>query len=225
MWGVYTPSWPELIIVAGSFGFFCQFFLIFLKLFPVVAIAEVKEIEIHERAHAEVGTLMPTLLGVFDRPDQIAAAARRLRDRGYDDLETYSPAPFPEVDDAVIEKPSRVRLFTLIGGLTGVVTGYALTLWMANNWPIMVGGKPFSSVTPYTIIAFELTILFGVLMTVLGLFVVRQAAHSFKLDAGLQPALLRRGVRARGALPERDVAEIDGLLRAHHATEVSLVEA
>ncbi len=55
MWGVYTPSWPELIIVAGSFGFFCQFFLIFLKLFPVVAIAEVKEIEIHAKAHAEVG--------------------------------------------------------------------------------------------------------------------------------------------------------------------------
>ena len=51
VWGVYTPSWPELVIVAGSFGFFCQFFLIFLKLFPIVAIAEVKEIEIHAKAH------------------------------------------------------------------------------------------------------------------------------------------------------------------------------
>ena len=30
-------------------AFFCQFFLIFLKLFPVVAIAEVKEIAIHEQ--------------------------------------------------------------------------------------------------------------------------------------------------------------------------------
>ena len=49
VWGVYTPSWPELFIVAGSFGFFCQLFLIFLKLFPVIAIAEVKEIAIHAR--------------------------------------------------------------------------------------------------------------------------------------------------------------------------------
>ena len=224
MWGVYTPSWPELIIVAGSFGFFCQFFLIFLKLFPVVAIAEVKEIEIHGKAHAEVGTLMPTLLGVFDRPDQIAAAARRLRDRGYDDLETYSPAPFAEVDDAVIEKPSRVRLFTLIGGLTGVVTGYALTLWMANDWPIMVGGKPFSSVTPYTIIAFELTILFGVLMTVLGVFVFGKLPK-FKLDAAYSPRFSAEEFGLAVRCKERDVAEIDGLLRAHHATEVSLVEA
>jgi len=47
--------WPELVIVAGSFGFFCQFFLIFLKLFPVVAIAEVKEIEIHAKSHHAAG--------------------------------------------------------------------------------------------------------------------------------------------------------------------------
>jgi molybdopterin-containing oxidoreductase family membrane subunit len=51
VWGVYTPSLPELTIVAGSFAFFGMFFLIFLKLFPVVAIAEMKEIAIHERMH------------------------------------------------------------------------------------------------------------------------------------------------------------------------------
>ena len=50
-WGVYTPSWPELGIVAGSFAFFSMFFLIFLKLFPIIAIAEVKEIAIHEKEH------------------------------------------------------------------------------------------------------------------------------------------------------------------------------
>ena len=165
---------------------------------------------------------MPTLLGVFERPDQIAAAARRLRDRGYDDLETYSPAPFHEVDDAVIEKPSRVRLFTLIGGLTGVVTGYALTLWMANNWPIMVGGKPFSSVTPYTIIAFELTILFGVLMTVLGVFVFGKLPK-FKLDPGYSPRFSAEEFGVVVECSDRDVAEVDALMRAHEAKEVHLV--
>jgi molybdopterin-containing oxidoreductase family membrane subunit len=52
VWGVYTPSYPELGIVAGSFGFFAMLFLIFLKIFPVVAIAEVKELTIHEKEHA-----------------------------------------------------------------------------------------------------------------------------------------------------------------------------
>jgi len=55
VWGNYTISWAELGIVGGSFAFFSMFFLIFLKLFPIVAIAEVKEIAIHERAHADEG--------------------------------------------------------------------------------------------------------------------------------------------------------------------------
>jgi molybdopterin-containing oxidoreductase family membrane subunit len=55
VWGNFIPSWAEMGILAGSFGFFCTFFLIFLKLFPIVAIAEMKEIAIHEKAHAEGG--------------------------------------------------------------------------------------------------------------------------------------------------------------------------
>src|SRR5262249_20231518 len=51
-WGRYTPHAGELLIVAGSFSFFSIFFLIFLKLFPVIPISEVKELEIHDRAHA-----------------------------------------------------------------------------------------------------------------------------------------------------------------------------
>jgi molybdopterin-containing oxidoreductase family membrane subunit len=51
VWGIYTPSFPELAIVAGSFSLFILLFLVFLKLFPVVAIAEVKEITIHEKEH------------------------------------------------------------------------------------------------------------------------------------------------------------------------------
>jgi len=51
VWGVYTPSVPELTILAGSFALFSFAFLLFLKLFPVIAIAEVKEIAIHEKAH------------------------------------------------------------------------------------------------------------------------------------------------------------------------------
>jgi hypothetical protein len=167
---------------------------------------------------------MPQLLGVFDQPDHIADAAQRLRDRGYTDLETFSPAPFPEVDDAVDEKPSGVRLFTLIGGLAGVVTGYAMTLWMANDWQIMVGGKPYSSIPPYTIIAFELTILFGGLMTVLGLF-LKGGLPSFALHPAYSSRFSGEEFGLVVTCRDRDVPEIDALMRAHHASEVSLVQA
>ena len=166
---------------------------------------------------------MPRLRGVYDRPDRIAEAVTRLKGRGYTDLETYSPAPFAEVDDAVSEKPSVVRLFTLIGGLTGVVTGYALTIWMANDWQLMLGGKPFSSIPPYTIIAFELTILFGGVLTVLGLFTVGRL-YPRKLDAAYEPRFSAEDFGLVVSCRERDVAESEARMCAHGALEVTLVE-
>jgi hypothetical protein len=88
----------------------------------------------------------------------------------------------------------------------------------------MIGGKPFTSIPPYTIIAFELTILFGGVLTVLGLFIFG-GLPKFKID----PAYSKRfsaeefGVVVR--CREQDVAEIDALLRENDATEVNLVES
>ena len=167
---------------------------------------------------------MPTLVGVFEQPLSVAGLAEKLRGRGYTDLEIYSPVPSHELDYAVDARPSRVRLFTLIGGLLGGLTGYALTLWMANDWQIMLGGKPFSSIPPYTIIAFELTILFGGLLTVLGLFLVG-GLPKFKLDKAYHPRFSGEEFGLAVTCRERDVQEIDGLLRDHSATEVNLVQA
>ena len=166
---------------------------------------------------------MPALVGVFELPSAVAEAAKKLRQRGFKELEIYSPVPSHELDHALDEGPSRVRIFTLIGGLLGAISGYAMTIWMANDWPIMIGGKPLSSIPPYTIIAFELTILFGGVLTVLGLFAIGRLPR-VKFD----PAYSRRFsseefglvVRCRG----RDVVEVEDLLRTQGATEVTLVE-
>ncbi|MBI4544554.1 MAG: DUF3341 domain-containing protein, partial [Gemmatimonadetes bacterium] len=62
-------------------------------------------------------------------------------------------------------------LFTLVGGLTGAATGFALPIFTSLDWPLITGGKPIISLPPFVIIAFELTILFGALSTVLGLLI------------------------------------------------------
>jgi hypothetical protein len=167
---------------------------------------------------------VPTLLAVFEEPHAIADGARRLKDRGYTDMEIYAPAAFRELEEIIDEKPSRVRLFTLIGGLTGVVTGYAMTIWMANDWPIMLGGKPFSSIPPYTIIGFELTILFGGLLTALGLFAVGGMPR-MRLDPVYDARFSAEDFGVAVRCRDRDVSEIDALLRSHGAREVTLVES
>jgi hypothetical protein len=50
-------------------------------------------------------------------------------------------------------------LWTLIGCLTGVSFAYFMQIWVAYDWPLVVGGKPFASIVPDTIIGFELNIL------------------------------------------------------------------
>jgi molybdopterin-containing oxidoreductase family membrane subunit len=56
MWGIYIPSTVELMVLSGSFCWFSMFFLLFLKMFPIIAITEVKELSIHARDHAHGGT-------------------------------------------------------------------------------------------------------------------------------------------------------------------------
>jgi molybdopterin-containing oxidoreductase family membrane subunit len=43
-WSSYVPSWVDISILIGSFGWFFMWFLLFIKQLPVIAIAEVKEI-------------------------------------------------------------------------------------------------------------------------------------------------------------------------------------
>jgi hypothetical protein len=108
----------------------------------------------------------PGLLASFIHVDAAADAIRALRARGIRDLVIYSAAPNHEIEEALEQRVSPVRLFTLIGGLTGCAAGFGMTLWMSADWPVVVGGKPIGSIPPYVVIAFELTILLGALSTV-----------------------------------------------------------
>jgi molybdopterin-containing oxidoreductase family membrane subunit len=114
------------------------------------------------------------ILGVFGYVDTTVDAIERLKARGFRDMTVYSPVPVHEILDAVErDRPlSRVRLFTLIGGLTGTSLGFFLTIYTAEIWKLVTGGKPVVSIPPFVVIAFELTILLGGLSTVLAMLIL-----------------------------------------------------
>ncbi len=111
---------------------------------------------------------IPGVLASFTHIDAAAEAIRTLRSQGRRDLTVYSAAPNHEIEEALGYSNSPVRLFTLIGGLTGCTAGFAMTIWMSRDWPLLVAGKPIAAIPPYVVIAFELTILLGALSTVAG---------------------------------------------------------
>ena len=111
----------------------------------------------------------PGVLGVFGYLDATLDAIKKLRAAGHTDFTVYSPVPRHEIEDALGQAVSPVRMFTLIGGIAGCAIGAWLTLWMSYDWPLVVGGKTIGSVPPYVVIMFEMTVLFGALSTILGI--------------------------------------------------------
>lgn len=115
-----------------------------------------------------------TILGVFAHVDTTVRALEDLKAKGYHDLTVYTPVPVHEIED-VIERDrpvSKVRLFTLLGGLTGLASGWILTAWSSLKWGLIVGGKPPMGLPvspPYVVIMFEMMILFGGIATLIGM--------------------------------------------------------
>ena len=112
---------------------------------------------------------VPGVLAIFEHIDAAFDAITTLRGQGVKDLTVYSAAPNHELEEALGVTNSPVRMFTLVGGVTGVLAGIGMTFWMSLDWPLLVGGKPIATVPPYVVFMFELMVLIGALSTVTGL--------------------------------------------------------
>ena len=112
------------------------------------------------------------ILASYEFLDSTVDAIEGLKKAGFKGIKAYTPYPEHHIEDALGYDQSPVRVWTLVGGLTGTATGFAFTTWTSVDWPLVVGGKPIVSIPAYVIIAFELTVLFGALSTVIGLFIL-----------------------------------------------------
>ena len=112
------------------------------------------------------------VLASYEYLDSTVDAIEGLRKAGFAEIKAYTPYPEHHIEHALGYDQSPVRVWTLVGGLTGAATGLAFTSWTSLDWPLIVGGKPMISVPAFVPIIFELTVLFGALSTVIGLFVL-----------------------------------------------------
>ena len=160
----------------------------------------------------------PGVLASFIHVDAAVEAIRALRASGHRNLVVYSAAPIHEIEEALDHSSSPVRLFTLIGGLTGCAAGFGMTIWMSLDWPLLVGGKTIASIPPYDVIAFELTILLGALSTVtaLVLFSVFMGKRGIAYDPRYSDDQI--GVFVPGGADQQGAVE--QLLRSAGAVEV-----
>jgi hypothetical protein len=117
-----------------------------------------------------------TLYGLgaeFSSAAALLEAAKKIYAHGFKKWDVYSPFPIHGMDHAMGFKRSRVSLFSLIGGFTGLTTGFVLIYYTsASNYPLIVQGKPYFALEPSLPIFFELTILLTAFGTILGLLLL-----------------------------------------------------
>ena len=111
------------------------------------------------------------VVAAFRELDSVIDAIESLKKRRFMNVTVYTPTPRHEIEHAIKPPVSKVRVFTLIGGLAGVTFGFWVAAWTSDYWPLIVGGKPVVSWIPFTIIGFELMVLIGSLATVAGMFI------------------------------------------------------
>jgi len=162
------------------------------------------------------------VLGIFAHVDTATRAIRDLRARGVRSIATYSPLPLEDFEEALTGHGlplSPVRLFTLVGALTGTASGFALTIWTALKWNLITGGKPVVSIPPFVPIAYELTILLGGLCTVLGLLVTARLP-SFRVPRRYDPRFSADRFGIEVEVEPADRRAVEDLLRNAGAEEV-----
>ena len=111
----------------------------------------------------------PGVLGIFSHMDTLIEGIQHFKSQGRKELKVFSPAPLHQIEHALDEEVSPVRRFTLFGGLLGASFGYLFTSFVSLDWILPTSGKPIVSLVAYTVIAFELTILFGSIFTLFGI--------------------------------------------------------
>ncbi len=114
-------------------------------------------------------THQEAVLGLFKTEKDALEAISGIKEKGWQVIDAHTPIPSTAINAALIKKKSRVGWFTLTGGICGFFSGFALAIFTATRWNLIVSGKPIISLIPFFIVGFEFTILFAVIGNVLGL--------------------------------------------------------
>jgi hypothetical protein len=162
---------------------------------------------------------MPGVIAVFREIDSAVDAIEELRRNRFNKLTVYTPTPRHEFEHALEAPPSRVRIFTLIGGLTGATFGYWIAVWSSRYWPLIVGGKPIASWVPYTIFGFEVMVLVGSLATVFALLALARVPR-LTMTVGYDPRFSGGYFGVWVETTSERAKEAAELLNKHGAAEV-----
>ena len=112
------------------------------------------------------------LLGIFKDVGSAAGAVEGLLREGFVEAQITSLTSFPHPDGVLVKTNQRTwfRWFTLACGIIGACVGFLLAAGTAWLYPVQTGDKPIIALYPTGIVTYELTMLFFMAGTIVGMF-------------------------------------------------------
>ena len=150
-------------------------------------------------------------------------AIRSVKQNGISIKNAFTPYPIHEVFHE-LEMTTRFPYLAFIYGVMGTVGTFALLFWTSViNFPINIGGKPHLSLS-FIVIMFVMTILVGIVLSVISFFVRQQ------LFPGKEPVLAHPGntddkfslvIEMKYRMSAEETQGIVSLLRQSGAIEIT----
>jgi hypothetical protein len=159
------------------------------------------------------------LVGAFTDEESLVHCIGELRAAGTQ-FRVYSPIPSEHINTAIYERSSFVRWFVLLGGITGIVTAFVLTIGTSLEWNLVAGGKPIASIPPYMIIGFELMVLFGGISALVS-WILLSNLPTFEPLSGYRSRFSSDEFGLVVRCPEDDASRFESMLREAGAQEIT----
>ncbi len=163
------------------------------------------------------------IMGTFMFEEDFLSAAENLKTSGFDNISLLSPLPLEEAQEVLGLGKSPVRRFALAGAIIGAISGFAMAVGTALVFILPTGGRAIITIPPYLIITYEMTILFGVLFTLIGFHFV-SGLPAWRDRPYLPAANIDRFVVVVEGAEADQVARAEAIIRDAGADEIQHVE-
>ena len=112
-----------------------------------------------------------SILGLFQQPEPAADAMDGLKEAGFElgTFDVLTGTPYPEGAFGEHVPQHRLFRFPAFGAIIGFKLSVFLTSVTQLAYPMVTGGKPILSIFAMLIIMYEMTMLAGVIATVVGI--------------------------------------------------------
>ena len=162
------------------------------------------------------------IIGIYDDPDVLVAAARKIKEKGIQIKNVFSPFPIHELWE-VLGLKTRLPLLTFLYGTVGVIVIYGFLYWTSViSYPLKFGGKPLNTLS-FIVIMFVGTIFVATLFTFMTFFIRQKIGPGKKvemIDPRTTDDKFALVIERKPDFSDEDVRKIKEILAATGATEV-----